>query len=40
MCPLHDRVFDLRTGAGPDCSIAVVPVRVQDGIMLVELATA
>lgn len=40
MCPLHDRVFDLRTGAGPDCAIAVVPVRVRDGIMVVELATA
>ena len=40
MCPLHDRVFDLRTGAGPDCSITVIPVRVRDGMMVVDLATA
>ena len=40
MCPLHDRVFDLRTGAGPDCSIIVLPVRVQDGLMVVSLPSA
>ncbi len=40
MCPLHDRVFDLRTGAGPDCSITVVPVAVQDGLMVVSLPSA
>ena len=26
-CPLHDRIYDFRTGAGPDCSIQVYPVR-------------
>ena len=36
MCPLHDRVFDLRTGAGPDCSIEVMPVQVRDGVMVLE----
>ena len=33
VCPLHDRTFDLRTGAGigtQDC-IAVYPARVADG---------
>jgi nitrite reductase (NADH) small subunit len=30
MCPLHDRVYDLRTGQGigTDCTITVFPVRV------------
>ncbi len=37
MCPLHDRVFDLRTGAGPDCSIEVMPVQVRDGVMVLEM---
>ncbi len=40
MCPLHDRVFDLRTGAGPDCSITVLPVAVRDGLMVVSLPPA
>ena len=34
MCPLHDRLYDLRTGAGlnSDCRIAVYPVSVgEDG---------
>jgi nitrite reductase (NADH) small subunit len=33
MCPLHDRLFDLRTGRalGTDCAIAVYPVKVADG---------
>ena len=35
VCPLHDRTYDLRTGAGPDCSIAVYPVRTTpDGTIL------
>ncbi len=37
MCPLHDRVFDLRTGAGPDCSIEVMAVQVRDGVMVLSL---
>jgi nitrite reductase (NADH) small subunit len=39
VCPLHDRVYDLRNGAGigTECSITTYPVRVStDGaIMLV-----
>jgi nitrite reductase (NADH) small subunit len=27
MCPLHDRIYDLGTGIGPDCNLAVYPVR-------------
>jgi len=32
ICPLHDRVFDLRTGQGPepDCGLAVYPVMLGD----------
>ncbi len=32
ICPLHDRIFDLRTGAGaePDCALAVYPVTLDD----------
>ncbi len=37
MCPLHDRVFDLRTGAGPDCSITVMRVQVRDGVMVLSI---
>jgi nitrite reductase (NADH) small subunit len=39
VCPLHDRVYDLRTGAGvgTDCSIRVFPVRVNaSGVILIE----
>jgi nitrite reductase (NADH) small subunit len=38
VCPLHDRIFDLRTGAGvgTDCTIATYPVRLaNDGTILV-----
>ena len=36
VCPLHDRIYNLRTGAGTDCGIAVFPVRldVSDRIVL------
>jgi nitrite reductase (NADH) small subunit len=35
VCPLHDRSFDLRTGAGPDCSLRVYPIRADaDGTIL------
>ncbi len=35
VCPLHDRTFNFHTGAGPDCSIAVYPVRAaEDGTIL------
>jgi len=37
VCPLHDRIYDLRTGAGigTDCSIMTYPVRVgADGTIL------
>jgi nitrite reductase (NADH) small subunit len=37
VCPLHDRAFDLRTGAGigTDCDIQVFPVRTAtDGTIL------
>jgi nitrite reductase (NADH) small subunit len=35
VCPLHDRVYDLRTGAGTDCSIETYPVRISiDGMIL------
>jgi nitrite reductase (NADH) small subunit len=32
ICPLHDRTFDLRTGAGPeaDCALTVYPVSLGD----------
>ena len=31
VCPLHDRTYDLRTGAGigTDCSVKVYPVRTE-----------
>jgi nitrite reductase (NADH) small subunit len=38
MCPLHDRIFEFRTGRGlgNDCSIRIYPVRVTDeGALLV-----
>jgi nitrite reductase (NADH) small subunit len=37
VCPLHDRTYDLRTGAGigTDCSIKVYPARAAaDGAIL------
>ncbi len=41
MCPLHDRVFDLRTGQGPegDCaSLTVYPVSLtSDGMIWLQL---
>ena len=36
VCPLHDRIYDLRTGAGigTDCSITTYPVRLDaDGMI-------
>lgn len=39
MCPLHDRVYDLRTGAGidHDCSIATYKVTLSaDGFILLD----
>ena len=39
VCPLHDRVYDLRTGQelGADCKLRVYPARSdQDGMVLVE----
>jgi nitrite reductase (NADH) small subunit len=38
VCPLHDRAYDLRTGAGlgNDCSIATYPVEVRDGAMILK----
>jgi nitrite reductase (NADH) small subunit len=41
ICPLHDRIFDLRTGAGPeaDCGLAVYSVaRDDDGKIWLQLA--
>jgi nitrite reductase (NADH) small subunit len=39
VCPLHDRIYDFRTGAGigNECSLTVYPVRVEadGGILLV-----
>jgi nitrite reductase (NADH) small subunit len=44
VCPLHDRIYDLRTGAGigTGCSIATYPARVSaDGtILLAALSSA
>jgi nitrite reductase (NADH) small subunit len=40
ICPLHDRIYDFRTGAGlgNDCSIATYPVRLtQDGTILLSI---
>jgi nitrite reductase (NADH) small subunit len=40
VCPLHDRVYDLRTGQelGADCALSVYPIRVDaSGIMLIGL---
>ena len=40
-CPLHDRVYDLRTGAGlnTECRITTYPVKVQeDGVILLAAA--
>ena len=37
VCPLHDRTYDLRTGAGlgTECSIRVYPVRAEaDGTIV------
>lgn len=36
VCPLHDRIYDLRSGAGigTDCNIATYPVRLgADGMI-------
>ena len=40
VCPLHDRVFSLETGAGlgHDFSITTYPARIDDGIIYVDLA--
>ncbi len=39
VCPLHDRVFDFRTGTSSDCSIAVYPVRAaEDGTIVVTVS--
>jgi nitrite reductase (NADH) small subunit len=41
ICPLHDRVYDLRTGDGPEgeCAIAVYPVSLGvDGTMWVQVS--
>jgi nitrite reductase (NADH) small subunit len=43
VCPLHDRIYDFRTGAGigNDCSIAVYPVRAEpDGTIMLALQGA
>lgn len=43
VCPLHERQYDLRTGAGlnTECSITTYPVRLlADGTMVVQLAPA
>ena len=41
ICPLHDRLFDLRTGAGPDCSIQTYPARLTpEGMIVVALEAA
>ncbi len=40
ICPLHDRIYDLRTGAGlgNDCTIATYPVRIgENGTILLTL---
>jgi nitrite reductase (NADH) small subunit len=40
ICPLHDRLFDLRTGQGPepDCGIRVYPVSVRpDGKIWIDI---
>lgn len=39
MCPLHDRLYDLRTGAGlnTDCHITTYPVSLgEDGAILLD----
>ncbi len=43
MCPLHDRLYDLRTGAGlnTDCRIATYPVALaEDGSILLAVQPA
>ncbi len=40
ICPLHDRTYDLRTGAGlnTECSLRTYPARVNsDGLIIVSL---
>lgn len=40
ICPLHDRTYDLRTGAGlnTECSLQTYPARVDpDGLIIVSL---
>jgi nitrite reductase (NADH) small subunit len=36
VCPLHDRAYDLRTGAGQGngCAITTYPVEIRDGAIL------
>jgi nitrite reductase (NADH) small subunit len=31
VCPLHDRIYDLRTGQGADCAITTYPVEILNG---------
>jgi nitrite reductase (NADH) small subunit len=41
ICPLHDRAYDLRTGAGsePDCALEVYPVSLDpDGKIWIDIA--
>ncbi len=43
VCPLHDRIYDFRTGAGigNECSVQVYPVRADsDGMILLETQPA
>jgi len=38
VCPLHDRQFDLKTGASEDCVVRTYPVRAEGGEILLTLA--
>lgn len=43
VCPLHDRIYDFRTGAGigNECSVQVYPVRADaDGTILLQTQPA
>ena len=43
LCPLHDRLFDLKTGQeiGADCALAVYPVRLDaDGTIVLRFPAA
>jgi len=40
ICPLHDRMYDLRSGAGlnTECSVRTYPARVgSDGVIVISL---